>query len=215
MIPVLLITTVIFAIWHLVLSRLIISALPGSNALIFAMLLLYVPLWIRRRHPQYVVFLEHTPRSILMALLTFLIASLLIFPPYMAGVYVWEKVVFGARVFDPAVWPGFNESITQLLLIALPEETFFRGYMHTRLQQIIKPRWHIFGVRLGWGWVLTAAIFALCHSLILVRWWHFSIFFPALIFGYLRERTGGLIAPILFHAFSNLFMQWVTRSFLY
>ncbi|HPQ81946.1 MAG TPA: CPBP family glutamic-type intramembrane protease, partial [bacterium] len=43
---------------------------------------------------------------------------------------------------------------------------------------------------------------------------HFSIFFPALVFGYLRERTGSITAPALFHAASNILMDWIARSYI-
>ncbi len=88
----------------------------------------------------------------------------------------------------------------QIFLVALPEEFFFRGYFLKRLKQVFS---------LPSAFFLTAFIFSFSHSFIVLRWWHFSIFFPALVFGWLREKTNGLVAPVLFHALCNVFSVWV------
>lgn len=215
MIPVLLITAVVVALGHL-LERL--SGIPflfQYRSLIFAAILLYIPLYIGHRHRNHLVFVETSPRHVLSSIGIFLLWAVIIFPPYALLVHLWAKIVWGARIFQVAPLPSWNLVLTQLIVIALPEETFFRGYVQTRFQQIFKPRWTIFGARLGWGWILTCVIFALAHSLIQYQWWHFAIFFPSLVFGYLREKTDGLVAPILFHATSNLFMEWIVRCYFY
>ena len=38
-------------------------------------------------------------------------------------------------------------------------------------------------------------------------------FFPALIFGWMRERTGTVLGSALFHAFANLYMMILEASF--
>lgn len=215
MIPVFLITGVVIAIGYVLEHTQGLPFLFQYRSLIFAAILLYVPLYIGHRHRNYLVFVETRPRHILKSVGIFLLWACIIFPPYALLVHLWAKVVWGARIFQVAPLPSWNLVLTQLLVVALPEETFFRGYMQTRMQHILKPRWTIFGARLGWGWVLTCVTFALAHSLIQYQWWHFSIFFPSLVFGYLREKTGGLVAPILFHATSNLFMEWVARCYFY
>jgi membrane protease YdiL (CAAX protease family) len=91
-----------------------------------------------------------------------------------------------------------------LFFVALPEEFFYRGYIQTRLDEAFGHRWRIFGADLGWGWLLTCLVFAIGHSLVQVQWWHFAIFFPSLVFGWLRARTGGVMAGALFHAWCNI-----------
>lgn len=215
MIPVLLITTVVIAFGHFIERAQGIPFLFQYRSLIFAAVLLYIPLYIGHRHRNQVVFVETNPRHILYSIGIFLLWAFIIFPPYALLVHLWAKMIWGARIFQVAPLPSWNLVLTQLVVIALPEETFFRGYMQTRFQQIFKPRWTIFGARLGWGWILTCVTFALAHSLIQYQWWHFAIFFPSLVFGYLREKTDGLVAPILFHATSNLFMEWIARCYFY
>ena len=91
-----------------------------------------------------------------------------------------------------------------LFFVAIPEEFFYRGYIQTRLDEVIEPRWRIFGSRLGWGWLITCVIFAFGHSIVQFQWWHFAIFFPSLIFGWMRARTGTIVAGALFHAWANI-----------
>jgi membrane protease YdiL (CAAX protease family) len=91
-----------------------------------------------------------------------------------------------------------------LFFVAIPEEFFYRGYLQTRLDEAFEPKWRVFGAQLGWGWLITCIIFAFGHSIIQVQWWHFAIFFPSLIFGWMRARTGGIVAGALFHAWANI-----------
>ena len=49
----------------------------------------------------------------------------------------------------------------QLVVIALPEELFFRGYVQGRLEEALPPTRTLFGARVGWAWILGAALFAL------------------------------------------------------
>ena len=61
---------------------------------------------------------------------------------------------------------------------------------------------------------ITAFLFAAAHSFIQFAWWHFAIFFPAIIFGWLREKTGFVTASILFHVVSNLLVAIIGASYL-
>ena len=49
---------------------------------------------------------------------------------------------------------------TQLLVVALPEEAFFRGYVLSRLREVWPPRCRLWGVPFGRAHVLSAALFA-------------------------------------------------------
>lgn len=214
MISLLLITSLVIG-FGTVMQHMTLPVVVEYRGLMFAAVLLYVPCYIGTKHRNQFVFVETAPMHVLRSVGTFLLWAALIFPPYALGVHLWAKLFWGAGAFHLAEWPSWNLIAVQLLVIALPEETFFRGYVQTRLQQFFKPCWTIFGARLGWGWILTCVIFAFAHSIILYQWWHFAIFFPSLMFGYLREKTGGLVAPILFHATSNLFMEWIVRCYIY
>ena len=104
--------------------------------------------------------------------------------------------------------------MTQLFFIALPEEYFYRGYLQTRLRQAFsaaeadalqqgpsrKSRWSAI--------LLTSVCFGLGHLLVPVGGvllaTRFSVFFPSLLFGWLRERTGSIVAPTIYHACCNM-----------
>ena len=90
-----------------------------------------------------------------------------------------------------------------LFCVALPEEVFYRGYMQSRLNEAFPGRLRLFGAQVGFGWIYTACLFALGHFLIEFRWESLATFFPGLAFGWMRERTGSLIAPTIFHALCN------------
>jgi membrane protease YdiL (CAAX protease family) len=177
-----------------------------------AVLLIYTPvLHVRRCHLP-VVFFERSVSEVLRSLRLFLITALVIFPPFLLLAHFYQTLFFGMH-FDAR---GFHWSwqavAIQLILVALPEEFFFRGYLQTMLATRFSKRFRLFGAQLLEVPVavpLASLIFALSHSIITLRWWHFAIFFPSLVFGWLRERTNGLVAPILFHALSNLILNQI------
>jgi membrane protease YdiL (CAAX protease family) len=104
-------------------------------------------------------------------------------------------------------------ALVQLLVVALPEELFYRGFMQTAWARTAPGRGvTVLGARLGAGFLATQALFALGH-LVVLEPWRLGTFFPGLVFGWLRERTGGLAAPVVFHALSNLFIATLEASF--
>ena len=101
-----------------------------------------------------------------------------------------------------------------LFYVALPEEFFYRGYFQTRLNEVFPRRWRVFGAQLGPGLVIASLFFAFGHSLVTLRWWHFATFFPGLVFGWMRERTGGTAAGALFHAYANISVSLLNAAWL-
>ena len=109
---------------------------------------------------------------------------------------------------------GASEHVLgQLLVIALPEEAFYRGTCRPRSTSVgdragaCSARW------VGPGLLLTSALFALGHLLTEVHPNRLAVFFPSLVFGWLRARTGGIGAPLAFHALCNLFASYLGRSY--
>jgi membrane protease YdiL (CAAX protease family) len=184
-------------------------------SVLIALILLYAPVMILWKRRRAIDFIEKDFRSFLNSLGVGLIVSAIIFPPFFLAAHFWQIWVMGMSEFRMASFPIFNSMILyQLLLVALPEEFYFRGYFQSAMNSIIRPRWSFLGARLGWSWIITAVVFAIAHSIIFYQWWHFAIFFPALVFGYLRERTGSITAPIIFHALSNILINWFSRCYI-
>ncbi|MFT3917082.1 MAG: MXAN_2755 family glutamic-type intramembrane protease [Anaeromyxobacteraceae bacterium] len=101
----------------------------------------------------------------------------------------------------------------QLLVVALPEELFYRGWMQTSWARAVPgPGRTLLGARLGPGFLATQALFAAGH-LVVLEPWRLATFFPGLLFGWLRARTGSVAAPVLVHAASNLFLATLEASF--
>lgn len=94
-------------------------------------------------------------------------------------------------------------ALSQLLVVALPEEFFFRGFIQGRLQEALSPLRAL---------LLTALLFALGHYLVTFDPAALAVFFPGLLFGLLRQGTGSVLAGTLFHATCNLFMETLRRS---
>lgn len=138
--------------------------------------------------------------------------------PVAFGVYVWQTSVVGLT-FHPA-WENYAQTpfletiATQILLVAMPEEFFYRGYLMTTLRDA--------GER-AFSWsprklkiaviILTSLLFAIAHTMggDVGR---LNTFFPALLFGLLRTRCDGILGCILLHASCNLMMQMMLVHFI-
>lgn len=93
--------------------------------------------------------------------------------------------------------------IDQVFVVALSEELFYRGFMQGRLRGAFPEATPRLGIRFGAAFWLTQVLFALGH-LAEFHPWRLAVFFPSILFGILREKTGRLPAGIAFHALSNL-----------
>ena len=149
-------------------------------------------------------------RDGLTAVLYALAAAVVIYPCFWFGFRMWWKV----DAFHPApLQPVLSDALGQLLVIALPEEAFYRGYLQTSLERELNKSVTIFGTRVGLGLVLTSAIFAVGHLLTELNPARLAVFFPSLVFGLLRARSGGIGAALVFHALCNLFSAYLLRSY--
>ena len=137
--------------------------------------------------------------------------ALIIFPPFWYGYVLWWKP---HHPFHAAPLPALGDEVLgQLFVIALPEEAFYRGYLQTALDDAWPKRVRVLGADLGPGLVVSAALFAVGHLLTEVNPNRLAVFFPALVFGFLRARTRGVGAGIVFHALCNLFTTYLARSY--
>jgi hypothetical protein len=136
---------------------------------------------------------------------------LVIFGGYAAIHYAFTRFAFGAR-FEPTLNPDFlNLLLTHLIVIGLSEEVFFRGYLQTEMNRSFGRPYEIWGARVGWGLVAASLLFGLCHvvhgDLTRVR-----VAFFGLFAGWLRERTGGVAVPAVYHGVANVLYDFMQRS---
>ena len=110
-----------------------------------------------------------------------------------AGILVLTVAALGAAG-KRLIVPSVELVVTQLLLVALPEEAFFRGYLQQSFgggsQSVV------LGSVLFWGAHLPAYLVKGDASALLV-------FFPSLVMGWLYDRTGNILPGIIFHGCAN------------
>jgi membrane protease YdiL (CAAX protease family) len=104
-------------------------------------------------------------------------------------------------------------AFSQLVVVAIPEEVFFRGYLMERLEQVWPPTKNLFGAKVGWALLVSSALFALGHLLVIPNPQRLAVFFPALVFGWMRARTGSIAAGATFHALCNVVSDVLHTSY--
>ncbi len=160
-----------------------------STALLAAVLFLYVPVQIywKRGLPSWARVAD--PRR------TFGTALLLV----VAGAAAYS--LFAWLPLPPELSPrgkGFPVSPAlaghMMLLVALPEEVFFRGYLYDAFEEN------------GWEPIIPAALlFAAGHVALHPTPYRLLTFFPGLLFGWGRKNSGNVYAPVVVHFVFNLF----------
>ncbi len=157
----------------------------------------------------------------------FLAVSAIVFPLFVAGYVAFIHLLpFASQNLVHSLTPYVSTPhfawrlpdrflewvIDQTFVVALPEEFFYRGYLQTRLRDAWPQGRIFFGARLGPAFLLTAVLFALGH-LAIFEVWRLAVFFPALLFGWMRERSGSVVGAALFHAASNLIVLVLDACF--
>jgi membrane protease YdiL (CAAX protease family) len=160
-------------------------------------------------------------------LLDFARVAAVVFPLFVAGYLAftwafphlpaeWVRTLtpyLGAPRFQPRLPDRFGEWVLdQVFVVALPEEFFYRGFLQGRLREAWPRGRIVLGARLGPAFWVTALLFALGH-LAIFQVWRLAVFFPALLFGWMRERSGSVVGAALLHASSNLLVQVLDASF--
>ncbi len=188
---------------------------------------LYLPLYASRRRGEDWAEFGFSARRLKADFVQFLGVAAVIFPLFIAGyvafVWLWPQLPGElTRIFTPyrvaphfefRLPPRFAEwVIDDLFVVAIPEELFYRGYIQTRLRDAWPKGRMFLGARLGPAFWLTAVLFALGH-LAVFQVWRLAVFFPALLFGWMRERSNSIIGPALLHGTSNLLIKVLDASF--
>jgi membrane protease YdiL (CAAX protease family) len=104
-------------------------------------------------------------------------------------------------------------ALSQILVVAVPEEVFFRGYLMSRFEERFPSQRRLWGAAVGWPLLITSVLFALGHFLVDFQPARLAVFFPALAFGWMRSRSGSVAPGALFHALCNLLSEVLHDSF--
>ena len=121
------------------------------------------------------------------------------------SVYVGFLVTGGVLValLNP-LSPLLARMVFALVFVGFLEEFFFRGYIQSRLNESFGKPYIFHGVGIGGGLPIAAAIFGLMHPLTALGEttpWAWALWTSALGFflGFLREKTGAVLAPAMVH----------------
>lgn len=151
------------------------------------------------------------------ALLIATVVAALVFPLFTIGYVFWfepRQDFSFQRAFSfggsPGLFPVLDLVLAHVLVVALPEETFFRGYLQSSLSHSLDAQR---GARALIPNFMTSLLFALGHFATEPVPSRLAVFFPSLLFGLLRQRSGGVGASIFFHTFSNLYSAFLAAGF--
>jgi membrane protease YdiL (CAAX protease family) len=138
-------------------------------------------------------------------------------------VYRGNKVMIGALVFVPAmlllstsdIAPGLPwllyDFFMYFVFVGPVEELVYRGYMQSRLNDAFGRPYRLFGVSWGIGLLAMALFFGLGHVFnyrfnpflgnYAMDWtWGLGVMAFGLTMGFVREKTGNIVAPAMLHA---------------
>ncbi|MGI6394787.1 MAG: type II CAAX prenyl endopeptidase Rce1 family protein [bacterium] len=137
-----------------------------------------------------------------------LLAVLILYPP--AFFIYWVKL--NGLVFiipeQEALLKALSKGLLAVLVAAIPEEFFFRGYLQEHVFKHLKRK--IFKIITTKN-LVTSALFGLIHAVTFLDITRATTFFPSLLFGFFAEKSEGKIFySTLFHVISNIlaFVLW-------
>ncbi len=204
-----------------------VPAIGHLGSALVAVLFLYTPVlmaWRRREDlDDYGFHAEPVTRG----LATAGVAILAIFPVFALGYFAFYEIACNSHVLAHLVprgmchrysglaglhAPAFDLAFVkfcamQLVVVALPEELFFRGFLLGLLEQRFPPKRRVLGGGIGVALVLSAAAFALVHLPKDGDPRALATFFPGLLFGWMRSSTRSVLASTLTHAGSNILIR--------
>jgi membrane protease YdiL (CAAX protease family) len=206
----------------------------GANLQAFiAAVFIYLPVLATRRRGKdisdYGFTIHPLGRSLRFGSATLLI----VFPLFLVAFVIFYQLVCANDALAALAPPGFcarfaswsalasprapadflTTALAQIIVVALPEELFFRGYLLGRLEEAWPPVRRVLGGGVGRALLCSALLFALGHVLVDGNLRRLAVFFPGLLFGWLRSATGSIAAGTLVHAASNLYIEALQRTF--
>ncbi len=125
-----------------------------------------------------------------------------------AALFYWGLLWVFSSPATHLAWP-LNDPLRFLypaLLYPVVEEILFRGILQEAVQAHLKP-WKL--GPLTHANLLTSLVFSALHFISHPPLWAAAVFLPSLLFGLVKERSGGLAAPIVLHVFYNSGYFWL------
>jgi hypothetical protein len=203
-------------------------AIGHVGSALVAVVFLYAPVfWAWRRHEDLDDYGFHA-QPIKRGLVTAAVAGGIVFPLFVIAYLSFYEVACHSNLLAHLVprnlcasYVGLSRlhapeldlkllewCAVQLIVVALPEELFFRGFLLEMLERRFPPKRRILGGGVGLALVISAAMFALIH---LPKEGYdprqLATFFPGLLFGWMRSSTRSILASTVTHAGSNILVH--------
>lgn len=162
---------------------------PTFSSVFATILLVGIPVFLFKKTPSDLGFKNFSKGALYGTL-----ASLLVLPFYF---------VLCSQFGFKAPFSLNLSMVAYFLSVAVSEEVFFRGFFYAvyENEELLK------GL-LTKNNLVSSFLFGVAHALIFYNPDMFKVFFPSLVMGWLYERSGSLLAPIIFHFFSDLTYQF-------
>ena len=126
----------------------------------------------------------------------------------LAGVVTWLILYFLQQPLIQWNWPFVRPwpFLSLVLLYPIVEEIAFRGLLQELLRDYVS-RQSLGPLTIAN--LLTSVLFAGLHFIYHAPLWAALVFFPSLVFGFFKDRTRRLLAPIILHVFYNAGYFWL------
>ena len=207
-------------------------AIGHLGSALVAVLFLYMPVAVAWRRKEELEDYGFRTEPVGRGLATAGAAIAVIFPIFIAGYLVFYELACNSDWMAHLVPPGMCSRYgglhgmhlpkmswslgefcaVQLVVVALPEELFFRGMLLHLLEKRFPPKRRILGGGVGIALVLSAAAFALIHLPKDGDPRALATFFPGLLFGWMRSATGSILASTVTHGASNILIRFLELS---
>lgn len=142
------------------------------------------------------------------------ILILLVFPIYTSGFYIFHAIMLGKTFILIRPPDLFSSILFHTFFAALPEETFYRGFIQELINRDFGKNWNTFGIKWGPSVIITSLLFAIGHYIIIPHPFRLAVFFPSLLFGILKEKDNNITLPFIFHALSNIYSTNLEKMFI-
>lgn len=123
----------------------------------------------------------------------------------------FASIVFAYFTYEDI--PVLSMILYYIFIVGFGEELLFRGYFQSAFNRFFGKPFQLQNVDFGWGLIVSAVLFGLMHSLVVVppNWpWALFTFVIGLTLGYLREKDGSVLAAILLHAMLDMPLIFMT-----
>lgn len=202
-------------------------AVGHLGSALVSVLFLYVPMYVLGRRKQDLYEYGFRAEPLRRGLVTAAAAIAIIFPIFVVGYFVFYEVACHSKLLAHLVprgmcahygglralhapelsWSLAEFCLVQMLVVALPEELFFRGFLLGLLEKRFPPKRRILGGGVGWALILSSLAFAIIHIPKDGDPRVLATFFPGLLFGWMRSATGSILASTITHGASNILIR--------